>query len=126
MNLSLEEFDLIVPMLLQKYKFLIHLFSFFSSHFHYFYCISGNIESAVYCSISCNFYTLVTPDIRGWEIPFVSVGGRNHSFGREEKRRERQWKKKKYLEQNSPGKTLVQFLKNKTAFMGSLSNEAFG
>lgn len=68
MNLSLEEFDLTVPMLLQKYEFLTHLFSFFSSHlviFHYFCCISGDIESAVYCSISCNFYTLVTPDMRG-------------------------------------------------------------
>lgn len=91
MNLSLEEFDLTVPMLLQKYKFLTHLFSFFSSHlviFHYFCCISSDIDSAVYCSISCNFYTLVTPDMRGWDIPFVSVGGRNHSFGRREESKE--------------------------------------
>lgn len=89
MTLSLEEFDLIVSMRLKKYQFLTHLFTFFSSHcviFHSLYCISGNIESSVYCSISCNFYTLVTPDMRGWDINFVFVGGRN-SFGRRESKK---------------------------------------
>lgn len=63
MSLSLEGFDLIVSMLLQKYQFLT--FSLHLVIFHYLYCISGNIESTVYCSMSCNFYTLVTLDMRG-------------------------------------------------------------
>lgn len=82
------------------------------------------VESTVYCSISCNFYILVTQIQE--DKTFILFSGKEKSFIWKRRREQENSEKKRNLEQNSSRKTLVQFLKNKTAFMGSLSNEDFG